>query len=420
MVLYRQRLHLPALLATCLTSQIATAQLSVENIEVVQETKGEETYVQFGIARAAGDFAPANSAFWVFAKYAHPDGGWRDARWLLDGNSCVDDGGNDVVISVDGSPPHNGLLLQAISNDATGWSVRIAWDLDASQLKSPVDGIHLRVFAIELIGIPDGPFEIRTAPDATSPLAAANGSKLRIASEDVIAIGDSGDLTYAASDYGGDRSGPIPPAYPKGVGAFYVMRRELTEGEYAGFLSTLDGRAQSARDITRHPMYSRSGGTIQVTDDSVTVGSPDQPAGFVSWADGTAWAAWAGLRPMSELEFEKIVSSPNQFGAEAMYGGRWERVVTLGNPSGRAFRGSEGPGFIDDLGQPYIFANGDWPGPRALGSGFRGGFGEDSLTNSGDRTYASYDATYGNEYEGFRAVRSAPARSGTSDEEISP
>ena len=188
------------------------------------------------------------------------------------------------------------------------------------------------------------------------------------------------------------------------------MRRELTEGQYAAFLSTLSGRARAARDITTNPAYAESGGTIG-TDDTVTVDDPDRPASFITWADAIGWAAWAGLRPMTEFEFEKIARGPDSYGVDAMLGGRWERVVTLGTSEGRSFSGSHGLGFIDELGQPFAFLNGDWPGPMAVGSGFRGGFGPDTFTTAGNRVYGAYDATYGGENEGFRAVRTEPVLS---------
>ena len=124
---------------------------------------------------------------------------------------------------------------------------------------------------------------------------------------------------------------------------------------------------------------------------------------------GDVLSAWAGLRPMSELEFEKIARGPDHYGVEEILGGRWERVVSLGTPEGRAYRGTHGLGFLDTLGQPYTCLNADWPGPMALGSGFRGGAeGLDAFATAGNRIYAAYDATYGSAVEGFRAVRTAP------------
>ncbi|MEO0631889.1 MAG: SUMF1/EgtB/PvdO family nonheme iron enzyme, partial [Planctomycetota bacterium] len=336
----------------------------------------------------------------------------RDVRLSGRGHSCEDDVGNAVSVLVDDTAPCNGVMLTELRPDASMLTTELVWDLEASMLVWPGAGLDVRVFAIDMVLIPEGAYDVAESDDVTSPLRSAGGSALRIKTEDSLSVGGDGVVVYSPSDYGGDGLGPVPAAFPKGVDAFYVMRRELTDGEYAGFLDTLSGRARASRDITLHPRYRDGGGSIRVTADVVEVNEPNRPAGFVSWADGIAWAAWAGLRPMSELEFEKIVSDEQIFGVEAMLGGRWERIVTIGTPEGRAFRGSHGPGFLDDLGQPYVFSNWDWPGPRAIGSGFRGGFGDDTLTAPGDRTYAAYDATYGNEHEGFRAVRGAVSLSG--------
>ena len=396
------------------------AQTSVAGVDVAAKAGDAVATHRIELNLEPQGLNSGRSAVWVFAKYAHPDGGWRDVRFAAGRHSCADGIGNNVNVLVDKTAPRNGVLLAQHSHDARTLTAQLTWDLEASMLLWPESGRDLRVFTVDMVEIPDGGYEVSSSAEATSPLRSVAGSELRIASEGALGIGSGGgekaEGNYAASDYGGDGQGPVPAAFPKGVGRFYVMRRELTEGEYAGFLSTLDGRARASRDITLHPRYRDGGGSIRVLPDSVEADAPDRPANFVTWADGIAWAAWAGLRPMSELEFEKIVSDNDCFDVEAMLGGRWERAVTIGTPEGRAFRGSEGPGFLDSLGQPYVFTNWDWPGPRAMGSGFRGGFGDDVLVSPGDRTYAAYDATYGNEHEGFRAVRGARTLSAVSND----
>ena len=133
--------------------------------------------------------------------------------------------------------------------------------------------------------------------EETSTFYGPDRGPLTIESEAEIPVDETSGLHYAASDYGGDQAGPVPAAYPKGVAGFYVMRRELTEGQYAAFLSTLSGRALAARDITMNPAYGESGGTLRVYD-TVMVDDPERPASFITWADAIGWAAWAGLRPI--------------------------------------------------------------------------------------------------------------------------
>ena len=53
-----------------------------------------------------------------------------------------------------------------------------------------------------------------------------------------------------------------------------------------------------------------------------TATEPNRPASHITWADGVAWAAWAGLRPMTEFEFEKAARLPADRAPEAMMGGQ--------------------------------------------------------------------------------------------------
>jgi hypothetical protein len=102
----------------------------------------------------------------------------------------------------------------------------------------------------------------------------------------------------------------------------------------------------------------------------------------LSWADGASFASWAGLRPMTELELEKVVRGfrepmpdevgPSYWGIGGFNTWDWnafkgdpqsERAVTVGNATGRRFKGTHGRG---GLTLPA-----DWPQADAVGSGLR-------------------------------------------------
>ncbi len=201
---------------------------------------------------------------------------------------------------------------------------------------------------------------------------------------------------------------------------------------------------------------------------------------YMSWADLTALLDWSGLRPMSELEFEKAgrgsrgVSSPiaavsgeyawgstsitgatsitnsgtsnerGQSGSNIAYnnngnvqgplrvgsfaagvntrvasgagfygvmelsGNVWERAVTVGNSTGRAYEGRyHGDGVLDTNGNSNTT---NWPGTNAVGAGFRGGAWSSgaSYARLSDRGLAAYTVTFRNNNRGGRGVRSAP------------
>jgi formylglycine-generating enzyme required for sulfatase activity len=145
----------------------------------------------------------------------------------------------------------------------------------------------------------------------------------------------------------------IPAAYPKGYQGFYAMKHELTIGAYAEFLNTLT-RSQQSHLINVNTLIHTEGSITNgyvtsntATYDGVTnqrnalrVMSPLPPSGEPAFffcdmngngvpgdaddgADvaffglatrreaGLAYLDWAGLRVMTEMEFEKACKGPN-------------------------------------------------------------------------------------------------------------
>ena len=95
------------------------------------------------------------------------------------------------------------------------------------------------------------------------------------------------------------------------------------------------------------------------------------------------------------------------YGVMEMSGNLWERPVTIGNSTGRAFSGVHGDGGLAANGNANA---GTWPGANALGAGFRGGAWRSVSANlrvSGRNSAALTLADRGNNFA-FRAVRSAP------------
>jgi hypothetical protein len=113
-------------------------------------------------------------------------------------------------------------------------------------------------------------------------------------------------------------------------------------------------------------------------------GGPRAGAGCfgLSWLDGASFAAWAGLRPMTELELEKVVRGtrdpvpdevgPSYWGIGGFNGWDWdalkgdpqcERPVTVSDAAGRRFKGTHGRGTTN--------LPADWPQADAVGAGLR-------------------------------------------------
>lgn len=438
------------LLVAALATTAAGADLRVENVRLDLETLDAErgtVVLRFdvGWTESWRDEASWDAA-WILARFEREPGVWADLRFTADGHEV--DGAIPASVGTVPLPAGHaaGLLVHRTKpgRSAIRLTVRGRWDFRAGFFECPPEGVPVRVHGVELVHVPAGPFDVGEGPVETrrphSFFAPDDDGRpaapFRVVSEDAIPVAAGpGSLDYdvGANEAwtGGDRAGPIPEAFPKGTRAFYIMKYAVTQGQYAAFLDALPPRARAARDVTRSAGYADKGGSIVCATDGCTASRPDRAANFLAWADGIAWASWAGLSPMTELEYEKAAAGTDapaaryadgalpdrvgdsercsRWGVIDLRGGLWERVVTLGSVEGRSFRGTPGQGFVDDLGQPFAFANPDWPGPRGMGSAYRGGTeGLLDLSAVADRTYGAYEATYGNESQGFRGVLRLP------------
>ena len=107
--------------------------------------------------------------------------------------------------------------------------------------------------------------------------------------------------------HGGDGQGPIPAAFPKGYNAFYVMKYEISQGQYTDFLNFLDPGLAPTYFMNAYGSYRN---TISRTGLLYTCDAPDRACDYLSWSDLAVYLKWAALRPMDELEFEKACRGP--------------------------------------------------------------------------------------------------------------
>ncbi len=421
-------------------------------------------------------------AAWVFVKYSTDAGvTWNHATLKTAGTnpagfSAGTGTGLDIVVPAD----KKGAFLQRSANGAGPVStntIQLVWDYAANGVSASATA-RVKVFAIEMVYIPTGAFSAGSGGAETSAFYSypTTTNAYSIGSEGAITVGTTaGNLYYPASTYGGDQAGPVPAAFPKGYAAFYLMKYEISQGQYADFLNTIT----SAQAATRYPAQTLYRHTISGTYPNFSASRPDRACNYLSWADVTAYSDWAALRPMTELEFEKagrgtiapvaneyawgstsITAAQNISGAEngtetitnagancaynntifiggdagtgplrggifatatstraasgagyygnmELSGNLWERPVTIGNATGRAFTGLNGDGALDGTGNANVT---NWPVTDAIGAGFRGGDWTDGATyeRASDRDLAAItDATRSSSLGG-RSARTSP------------
>jgi hypothetical protein len=324
------------------------------------------------------------------------------------------------------------------ANDFKGITLR--WMHDAGQ--APDKDVQVSVHAIAMVYIPQGPFASRspwghaltaiTTPDATKP-----GGHLE----------------------SGTNSVPLHDAWPNGYRSFYCMKYSISQGDYAGFLNSVSpsgdynrgrysglGNGNAWRYSPR--LYGFNGYTITNVAGRYTADVPGRKCNLLSWPDILSFAAWAGLRPPTNLEYEKACRGPRAVarGAEAWAPGacapaagldqtvmseapavglgpsywgirelslsgcvqEWPVVIQNEWGAGRAFTGRHGSGSPDALN--------DWPW-SGMGDGFSGGIWRNpgygtvghwvNMTELINMPWGHIDGSRTGRY-GARVVRTAP------------
>jgi formylglycine-generating enzyme required for sulfatase activity len=297
--------------------------------------------------RSTGGGAPAPNnwdAAWVFVKFQKNGGDWQHASLNNTGHTVPSGASLDVGL-VDTSASFNistnpgvGVFIYR-SADGTGTFSKTGFSLSWKYTQDGVgvnDTIVLRVYAIEMVYVPAGAFFAgdNATADYSFKQGSADTDPWFIGSEGAIVTsngaGTGTGLSETAAEFyypgRGDATGSIftiPAAFPKGYQAHYVMKGEISQRQWVSFFNTLTATQKSSRDVTSSSWSGKNSDNLSYRNNvSWTSGDatlPDRGGGatyehvamnFISWADITAYFDWSGLRPMSELEFERSGRGP--------------------------------------------------------------------------------------------------------------
>lgn len=260
---------------------------------------------------------PANhDAVWVFFKY-YEDGEWKHV--YFDNIVRAVPAACNIQIAPDG----RGVMISR--SDEGGGSVLfenilLKWNYAGSLLNDTVD-LRIKAFGMEMVYVPDGAFYLGASGSGMGEFrtGGSENEPYYIESENAIDLHDLADGLWnnennINSTIGSE--GELPIAYPKGVNDLYCMKYEISQQQYVEFLNTLtDEQVASRRNDTAETTYGHS---IYFDGEKFVASIPDRACAYLCWADDAAYADWAGMRPMTELEFEKICRGtsypvPNEF-----------------------------------------------------------------------------------------------------------
>jgi len=273
-------------------------------------------------------------AVWVFAKYklsgssvwehvmlkpsgTNPPGYIRGSGTIL-----------DIIVPIDTNKSYGCFITRSDSGtgSVSSTGVELVWDWgdDGNSLSASDIIDELRLYAIEMVYVPEGSFWVGGVQCSDSRFNteffynSTTSELYHVSSNNAITSG------LSCRD---NPPGIIPESYPKGYNAFYIMKYEITQGQWVDFFNTLSSTQKSNRDITdstgKNSDNELYGNTVSWTTGDASAGNGQYRAcNYLSWYDLCAYADWSGLRPISELEYEKaaypfffdfLVNGYNQF-----------------------------------------------------------------------------------------------------------
>ena len=277
------------------------------------------------------------SAAWVFVKFLaeedRENNGWRHATLSADAADHLISAAATHDVGLTGGKGMGVFIYRAGAGhgplDLKG--VRLRWLHRADGVTDPA-AATLRVFAIETVYVPRGVFaagsggtETGSFTDGSWKKGAAVPFLVDAAWSGPVAqgtharrIGKAPGRLRGTSREGLAAIGPdgaLSDGFPTGYEASYCMRYEVTRKQFTDFLNTVprDVFASTTGGDDQHAgaHYTAAGRySLSGTWPNLKPAKPYQACNLLSWWDGARFAAWAGLRPMTELEYEKACRGP--------------------------------------------------------------------------------------------------------------
>jgi formylglycine-generating enzyme required for sulfatase activity len=336
------------IMLNCWVLAICSLQLHANNIQISnisltgQNTTSDFTMVQFDLTWENSwriSTGPSNwDAAWIFVKYRVGSGPWLHAFLNNSGHNT----GTGTVATIAPGLMNTANAFNATTNPAMGAFVhrsgngagtftqtglQLRWNYGANGIADG-EAVDIKVFAVEMVFVPQGAFQVGDGTTTSVQGQFRNGSTntpLTISSENALTLGGTanGNLAnnnntgmFTADDFNNTTTQTLPAAFPKGFNAFYCMKYEISQQQWIDFFNVLDNTQKTNRDLTGGTYNSTGKASDAVTNRnniSWTSGDATLNGGtfgnvacnFLSWMDGAAFADWAALRPMTELEFEK-------------------------------------------------------------------------------------------------------------------
>jgi len=335
--------------------------LTISNVRLLnQSDTGDTIVIEFDISWSnSWNDSTNHDGAWVFFKFKNTNTspatfGHIELKTAGTNPSGFSQGslGGSQYSSIDLVVPDDkkGVLIipnQFGSGSINQTDVQVVWDYahESALGDSTIsDGsTYADAIGIEMVYIPEGGFFVGDGTDGSAASSAAfeygrdSSLPIPINSENGLSFTDdtAGAPYYNSSggslEFTDGYTFNVSSSYPKGFRAFYLMKYEITEGQYVAFLNHLTRTAQNTRtaaDVStdtitnyyvmtnkstmtnRNSIQAPSSGNGTLSPITFLTDRSDRATGYLGLGDMLAYLDWAALRPMTELEYEKAARGP--------------------------------------------------------------------------------------------------------------
>jgi len=272
------------------------------NLQITNVTKVNNATISFKVNWENSwrvSTAPKNhDAVWIFIKRIDcATNQWNHVDLSPSaGNHYADDPLEIYIDGRDGALAAKGVFIRR-KTDGVG---HIANDsISLNIINMPAGEFDFEVFGIEMVQIPQGAFYLGDGVSGSSFKSGTTNDPYRVTSESIISTTSLSALGFVPV--------ALPANYPKGFKEIYCMKYEITQGQYIGFLNALLYDQALVRTV---PPLTGNRFAYTGTWPNYVSTTPHRAMINMMWDDIAAYLDWVALRPMTELEFEKIARGP--------------------------------------------------------------------------------------------------------------